>query len=75
MHTKPNLSIILIVKFECAGIILLFCRRKYAVNFELQLRRKSVRDVVQIDYGIPLEDPCNLKVTLSPIMEVESYPH
>lgn len=29
---------------------------KYAVNFELQLRRKSVRDVVQIDYGIPLEE-------------------
>ena len=31
--------------------------RKYAVNFELQIRRKSVRELLQIDYGIPLEVP------------------
>lgn len=29
---------------------------KYAVNFELQIRRKSVRELLQIDYGIPLEE-------------------
>lgn len=54
------------MKFECARIILLFCRRKYAVNFELQLRRKSVRDVVQIDYGIPLEDPWSHRLPFLP---------
>lgn len=31
--------------------------RKYAVNFELQIRRKSVQELLQIDYGVPLEVP------------------
>ncbi|CAK9097657.1 Hydrocephalus-inducing protein-like [Durusdinium trenchii] len=30
---------------------------KYPVKFQLHIRRKSVRELVQIDYGVPLEEP------------------